>query len=80
MWGRITIAAVFVVLVVVWLAAIWFMFYTDLQFKWERRPQFLSEASIQERLASTVRISRRHHSPVLREMRALGPIPKADLS
>ena len=41
MWGRITVAAVIVVLVAIWLAAIWFVFITDLQFKWERRPQVL---------------------------------------
>ena len=41
MWGRIAVAAVIVVLVAIWLAAIWFVFITDLQFKWERRPQFL---------------------------------------
>ena len=47
MWGRITIAAVIVVVVAIWLAAIWFVFITDLQFKWERRAQFLMNGSLQ---------------------------------
>ena len=47
-WGD----GLFVILVAIWLAAIWFVFVTDLQFKWERRPQLLSEETISPKALS----------------------------